>query len=270
MNPDPEDGSARKREKTRPELSPTEKNTAGRDRRKNPTSLGKNIEENKTAHKTARIAAKERLLERTRYQQSSHPDPTTSDEDDTRVPPSPIPRANHANWSHVTSDGEREADSEVFFTPLALPPNQLALDPSITAPNTLGALNDTIPWPDHIPPLVDPPEQEGNQTTTDMASFIAILDKKLRGLARTSDLDKVIQKTDENAANTNRLALKVEELNKKINNKSLQSDHRIRQIINSVLEEREAAASSSGMSIEENTVSSDHNRRALRLPPVAN
>ena len=167
-----------------------------------------------------------------------------------------------------------DIDTEVSFAQ-RFPPNQLVLDPAGAEPQSHppGAL---APDPDRVEqpnrgshlPLGAPGESDVNMRPEHSAqdrvpvsesSLARILDDKLGGLARADDLHKVMERVDQNAANTTRLGMRMSELETKINDNKLAATATIREIVKSVLEEK--TSSSSGMSLEENTtISRDHRR----------
>ena len=91
-----------------------------------------------------------------------------------------------------------------------------------------------------------------------------ILDQKLGGLARADDVNKVMERVDQNAANITRITYELQDMERRINDGKLASDSHIREVLNRVLDERRAS-SSSDFSLEEcSSVGSSRRRIAGR------
>ena len=100
------------------------------------------------------------------------------------------------------------------------------------------------------------------------ADLIRILDSRLENLAKASDVDKVMQRVDQNAANVTKLSYDVRDLERKINDHRLQEEHHIRSVIEKVLEEKKPSPPSD-FSLEEcsSAGSLDLNRPRQKTAP---
>lgn len=180
---------------------------------------------------------------------------------------SPIRKSKSTEDSNTpTTSTYIECDSEVFFSP-GVPSNQLALERSDKVVPTDQDQN----IPAH--------EEEDSTDTMDIgtgaahtgvapgprspglseSALVRILDSKLRNLARTADVEKVMDKVDQNAANNTRMEFRLRELETRINDNNLASEARLREVIKKVMEEQRAPSVASSMSLEENSVSSRGN-----------
>ena len=267
----------------RDDESPTKNRTPGREKRR-ATGTGRTagktaediVEEGRKAQKKARNAAREKLRERRRNTQAtirnniktrslgtateagtddSHtsdpdPDPETSEEEqDQEHPPSPIAGP---GWE------SRRAAEVSTASSFNLPSNQLCLaTPSGTSKTNKTTETFKMANPTAASSNTFSSKHTASASTTmgpalDRQFFIDLLDDRLKTLAKTADLETVIQKCDQNAANTTRMGMRMDDLERRLNDRQLQSDARIKDIVRSVL--KDGPPIEDDMSLEENSV----------------
>ena len=247
-------------------------------------SPGTRAEENRAHQKEARSKASQ--LRRTcgvEEEERSGRAPTPVEGFTGFSPPKQFPTQQHQQHQHPPSpivnrpsgafllEGESDSDHEIVF-----PPNQLA-ELKATLAKSGGKPGTSA---DTQPPLgftqgEEIMEMDDLQTNQNMnserqtpgesrsqmpgpssplplneGSFISILDSRLKSLAKSSELEELMTKIDQNAADNSRLSFHLRELETKVNDNKLSSEETIRRIVRSVMDERRPS-SSSDFSLEE-------------------
>ena len=216
--------------------APTKTRQEGRpssEKKGRPASVGKIIEDSRAAQKQARGTARERLRDRRRNTQAAHAAQSAigAKRNNKEAPPSPI---GGPGWEESLESDDSCSESSFSQEPQLLPPNQLGLE------------SGTQKVVDRVR------SREDCNMAISEESLIKILDDRLKSLAKSAELDYVVQKCDETAANTTRLAIRVEEMERKINDKNYQSEMKIREVVKTILGERPPSVSD--MSVEENSI----------------
>ena len=165
--------------------------------------------------------------------------------------------SNKNRFSLHEGEGEGDPEDDVPF----LPPNQQALPACASVPADTPA-TDVTHHPDHPENniMLAPSQQAGASPSSalsiDQELLERVLDRKLSALAKSTEVERVMERVDQNAANITLMNIKVKELEVKLANKELAAEHRIRDIVGAVIDEKEKALETRTMSALE-TCSSD-------------
>ena len=142
-----------------------------------------------------------------------------------------------------------QVDNAGNFT-LDLPPNQLALLSASLSKSVQEERTEPTPHqPQSQATSPEPKTSESSSPPSNATEVTAkmdnihetlsrLFDDKLKDVAKASDLQTVIQKVDENAANFTRLSLRIKELEVKLADKRLEAEHKLTDLVRRELDER--------------------------------